>query len=175
MITVIDNFFSDKLFQAVHDEIRNCDFISLREKGLNANLEDAGDIDYPGLRTVALTTHNPILDTMIIQHIDNQRMSFTNRGYKYNQYAHLRLESDNQDDFIHTDNTDWAYLIYISKTNLDSGTKFYTEDDKEHTHIGFVQNRAVFFDCHIRHMAFNNHGTDMNDGRLTINGFCEYI
>ena len=30
------------------------------------------------------------------------------------------------------------------------------------------------FDSSIPHMAWNNHGNDLTDGRLTINGFCDY-
>ena len=48
-----------------------------------------------------------------------------------------------------------------------------TKEDKEHTFVKFVQNRIVMFDSSIPHMAWNNHGNDLTDGRLTINGFCD--
>ena len=187
MIIVVDNFFSDNLFRDVHAEVKKMNFIPLAASGPDVDLKPTEDvIDYPGSRTEPFMKHNLILDNMIIRHIDGKSLPFTNRAYKYNQYAHVRLETDNAKDFIHIDNTDWAYLIYLSKTNLESGTKFYTEDatldvdglsqdDKVQTHVKFVQNRAVFFKSSIPHMAFNNHGKSLSDGRLTINGFCSYI
>ena len=176
MIIVVDNFFDDRLFKSVYDETKNLEFASIKNDGtLTAEVAKKEKINYPGVRTESFHKVSPLLDAAIIQQLDNKSTSFTAKAYNYQQYAHLRLEKDNQDDYIHTDNTDWAYLIYMSKTNLDSGTKFYTDEDEEHAYVRFVQNRAVLFNSNIHHMAFNNHGKDMNDGRLTINGFCEYI
>jgi Rps23 Pro-64 3,4-dihydroxylase Tpa1-like proline 4-hydroxylase len=36
-----------------------------------------------------------------------------------------------------------------------------------------IKNRCVFFDSRIRHGSILNYGNDINDGRLTINGFIE--
>jgi hypothetical protein len=37
----------------------------------------------------------------------------------------------------------------------------------------FVQNRAIVFDSGYYHKAINNHGNDVNDGRLTLNIFMD--
>ena len=169
MITVIDNFLPSEVFQAVHNETKNCDF-----KAITSEMQKAGFL-WPGARSSALKTINPLLDSIIVNNIVSCHLPFTNGPFNYTQFAHLKIEEDNESDFIHIDRgDDFAWLIYMSKTNLDSGTKFYTEDEYEHNFVRFVQNRFIIFDCRIKHMAFNNYGKDLNDGRLTINGFASY-
>ena len=170
MIIVVDNFFPDDVFQRVHDEIKSCDFIPISSK-----MKSEG-VDYPGARTKELKDISTQFDRFIVHHIRNLGLPITNQVFKYWQYAHLRLKKDNKKDYIHTDiGMNFAWLIYMSETNLESGTKFYTEDDNEHTFARFVQNRIVLFaGGKIKHMAFNNHGKDLTDGRLTINGFASY-
>ncbi len=169
MITVIDNFLPTEVFQAAHTETKNCDFNPITSK-----MQKEG-FQWPGVRSSALKTINPLLDASITSALVSFYLPFTNRPFNYTQFAHLRVEKDNESDFIHTDiGDDFAWLLYMSETNLDSGTKFYTEDDYEHNFVRFVQNRFIIFDCRIKHMAFNNYGKDFNDGRLTINGFASY-
>jgi hypothetical protein len=174
MITVIDNFLPQDLFKSVHNQIKNCDFNPLT-KDPAADSYKSSEVEYPGMRTEALKKIMPFEDSYIIQHIDEERLPFTSQPYTYWQYAHLRVEDDNKNDFIHTDGwMNFAWLLYLSKTNLESGTKFYTNDNDEHTFVRFVENRFVIFDCNIKHRAFNNHGKDLKDGRLTVNGFAAY-
>ena len=46
--------------------------------------------------------------------------------WNINIFLHLRLDKDKDKDWIHKDETDeFAALIYLSKTNLDSGTKIH--------------------------------------------------
>jgi len=176
MIIVIDNFFDDRLFNTVYDEVSRLEFTDVKVGADNDGSWTAEDgIEYPGIRSQVFYKHKPLLDEAIIRQLDSTPTPFTAKAYNYYQYAHLRLEKDNEDDFIHTDNADWAYLIFMSKTNLESGTKFYTDDEKETNFVRFVQNRVVIFNSNIRHRAFNNHGKDMDDGRLTICGVCDYI
>lgn len=174
MIIVVDNFFDDRLFKSVHDEINRLEFVGVKDDS-EVTGELANKVWYPGVRTQLLNEISPLLDAVIVRQLDNMATPFTTRAYNYYQKAHLRLEKDNEGEFIHTDNADWAYLIYMSKTNLESGTKFYTDDEKETNFVRFVQNRVVIFNSNIRHRAFNNHGKDIDDGRLTICGVCDYI
>ena len=193
MIIVVDNFFDDRIFNAVYDEISRLEFNDVKVGADNDGSWTAEEgIEYPGIRSQVFYKHKPLLDEAIIRQLDSTPTPFTAKAYNYYQYAHLRLEKDNAGEYIHQDLDDWAYLIYLSETNLDSGTKMYEsvksvptvrmssfsekdkEKDKEHTLVRFVQNRIVMFDSLIPHMAWNNHGNDMSDGRLTINGFCLY-
>ena len=174
VLIVVDNFFDDRLFKSVYDEINRLEFVGVKDDS-EVTGENAEKVWYPGVRTRLLNEVSPLLDAVIVRQLDNISTPFTTKAYNYYQKAHLRLEKDNEGEFIHTDNADWAYLIYMSKTNLESGTKFYTDDEKETDFVRFVQNRLVLFDCNIKHMAFKNHGKDINDGRLTINGICDYV
>ena len=147
MITVIDNFLPEDLFESVHDEVKGCKLISLDE---HKNFEKLGErgIDYPGVRSVPLRDTNRILDSFLIKHIEGYSLPFTNKPFMYVQHAHLRVEKDNETDYIHIDGgMHFAWLLYLSKTNLESGTKFYTDDEKETSFVRFIQNRFVIFDC----------------------------
>ena len=67
----------------------------------------------------------------------------------------------------------YSMLVYLSPTNLNSGTDLYNENDEMITSFKFVQNRAVLFSSSYKHRAINNHGTDVNNGRLTLNIFMD--
>ena len=174
VLIVVDNFFDDRLFKSVYDEINRLEFVGVKDDS-EVTGENAEKVWYPGVRTRLLNEVSPLLDAVIVRQLGNISTPFTIKAYNYYQKAHLRLEKDNEGEFIHTDNADWAYLIYMSKTNLESGTKFYTDDEKETNFVRFVQNRVVIFNSNIRHRAFNDHGKDINDGRVTICGVCDYI
>ena len=62
-------------------------------------------------------------------------------------------------------------MVYLSKTNLSSGTVLYDQNKQPTTTIGFVQNRALLFNANIWHRSLNNHGSNIDDGRLTLNCF----
>jgi len=72
-----------------------------------------------------------------------------------------RLEKDNKEDYIHRDtpNVDFAYLLYLSESNPESGTKIYDSCDadknKEQQFVQFIQNRFVLFDANIRAFLLN--------------------
>lgn len=87
-------------------------------------------------------------------------------------YCHVRFEND-RDDWIHTDKGT-TILIFLSETNLESGTTFYDSNDNLTDDIGFIQNRAVMFNGSIRHMSKKNYGTSIENGRLTVNVFIEH-
>ena len=85
---------------------------------------------------------------------------------------HLRT-SNSVKDWIHTDPVDKTLLVYLSETNLDSGTCLYEEDDSPSTIVKFVQNRAVMFDGKIKHSTLQQYGNNVENGRLTLNCFFE--
>ena len=83
-------------------------------------------------------------------------------------------DEHNEKDFIHTDVPHmYSMLVYLSPTNLNSGTDLYNENDEMIASFKFVQNRAVLFSSSYKHRAINNHGTDVNNGRLTLNIFMD--
>jgi|14_taG_2_1085336.scaffolds.fasta_scaffold03629_8 hypothetical protein len=177
MIYIQDNFLDDSSFKLLDKEVRKMEFFN--QDNDPHILQDAV---YPGYRTDDWSKKYPLLDSYIIRLIERSGSPFTQQGrWEQNQYAYMRLSKDEEGEYRHTDPYDWAYLIYMSKTNLNSGTKFFeTLDDKkeleplegEIASAGFVQNRLVMFDCNIPHRSWGNHGTNFENGRLTINGFC---
>ena len=175
MIIVIDNFFAPWQLKLVTDEVKKLQFYNIA----NHPKKDTGT-DYPGIRTEDFHRDHSLLDSFIIQSVGHRNTIFSaHRPWGCQMYAHLRTKDAEKSDFIHKDlRCDWAFLIYLSETNLESGTKFYksVESSKEDDNmfVKFEQNRIIMFDSSVPHMSYNNHGKDLNDGRLTINGFCKY-
>ena len=85
-----------------------------------------------------------------------------------------RLDEHKEIDFIHKDEPHmYSMLVYLSPTNLSSGTDLYNENDEVINSVKYVQNRALVFNSSYKHKAVNNHGTDINNGRLTLNIFMD--
>tara|TARA_R110001632_G_scaffold58688_1_gene142774 strand:- start:373 stop:900 length:528 start_codon:yes stop_codon:yes gene_type:complete len=174
MLIVMDNFFKPWELGVVEKELKKEKFYN--EKNHPGNEETAR---YPGTKTDLFCRVHPLLDAFIISRLDAKQTVFTSHPYSVKQVAHLRLDGDDAQEYIHQDKPfDWAYLIYMSDTNLDSGTKMYesltSKKDEENIFVKFVYNRIVLFDVSVPHMAWGNHGKSFKDGRLTINGFCSY-
>tara|TARA_X000001036_G_C20690132_1_gene809089 strand:- start:197 stop:736 length:540 start_codon:yes stop_codon:yes gene_type:complete len=176
MIYIIDNFLDKKSFNLINQEIKQMDFF---DKDNDVNI--ANDADYPGVRTEDWSVKYPLIDNYVIRLLERSGSPFTQGSWVQNQYAYLKLAKDEKNEYKHTDPYDWAYLIYMSKTNLNSGTKFFATLDKEKkfkplegeiASASFVQNRLVMFNSNIVHRSWGDYGTNFANGRLTINGFC---
>ena len=126
---------------------------------------------WPGKRSLNLSEEEPFLYLQLMNLVENKfNLVFSN--YKsLDAYIHLRLEEDDAEDWIHTDTGD-TILIYLSPTNLSSGTSFYSDDEQEISAVKFVQNTALFFNGQIKHKSVSNYGENLEDGRMTINIFC---
>ena len=97
---------------------------------------------------------------------------FEDCSWHINTYVHLRLDKDKDQDWIHTDqDSDFAALIYLSKSNLNSGTKLFDENNNVINDIKFVQNRFVMYSARYKHVGYGHHGKNIDDGRLTLNLF----
>ena len=183
MIFVQDNFFEKNELNDVIKLVKKMKFRTCEEELASGRVEAKYFYNekewiakFPGIRTIQLGDVNPILDGFIVRKIENLGLPCTRKPFKFVQTGNLRLEKDNEEDYIHQDGVDWAYLIYLSKTNLDSGTKFYLSDneDEEHAFVRFIQNRIVIFNGDVWHSPAKNYGKSFEDGRLTINGFCTW-
>ena len=126
---------------------------------------------YPGTRSKNLYHEKPILWNYINDIIIKHKI-LDERSWNIDTFLHLRLDKDKDKDWIHKDQTeDFAALIYLSETNLNSGTKIYDENDNMIDDIKFVQNRLIMYSANYKHMGYGHHGKDINDGRLTLNLF----
>jgi hypothetical protein len=163
MIIIIDNFFNN--FNLIKDSFKNIQMFKKEEHpDLNEN--------WPGFRSKRLHEESPFLFNLFLRELFLKTNFFENKSLNIKLNLHLRLKKDNSKDWVHTDNNfDYSLLVYLSETNLKSGTVFYDENEKITSTVNFLQNRAVIFDSKILHKSLNCYGNNINDGRLTLNGF----
>jgi hypothetical protein len=126
--------------------------------------------NWPGLRSISLGTTNPIFHEYIISLLQQKKL--LDKGYwEVVSFMHLRLKEDDLNDWIHKDPDHFAALIYLSETNLNSGTYLYDEDENLINDIKFVKNRFIMYDGQYNHKGYGHHGDSIENGRLTINLF----
>ena len=168
MIKVIDNFLD------FHEE-----YYDLCKKLQYYNSKDFESVtkeknNYPGYRTNFLDKQYPFLYYSILSNIKNKFDLDLNQYKRIRAHAQIRLGVNADEDWVHRDWGD-TILIYLSPTNLESGTAIYREtaqqEYQETAMIRYIQNRAVFFTDGTLHMAKNNHGENIHDGRLTLTYF----
>ena len=126
--------------------------------------------NWPGLRSQHLTVSCPLLHELILNLILRKKL-FEKGKWEIDTFLHMRLQEHGIQDWIHTDPCEFAGLIYISDTNLSSGTKLYDEDENVVNDIKFVKNRYVMYSGRYKHMGYGHHGSSIEDGRLTLNMF----
>jgi hypothetical protein len=165
---IVDNFFDN--FNNIKDLFKNFQLFNKDEFS-----KKFGTQTWPGFRSADLWTENPILFNLIIKEIFSKfgNQPFQNKRLSMKSHIHLRLKEDNEKDWIHKDNNFATLMVFLSDTNLGSGTCLYDEN-KNLTHtINFVQNRALLFNSKIYHKSLNNYGDNLQNGRLTLNCFID--
>jgi hypothetical protein len=166
MIKIIDNFFN----VYSKDYYTFAKQLTFYEADKYKELTGHKNVDFPGRRTLQLSEVSPFFYLNIVNNVyDKFNLKLDNNA---GVYCHVRFEND-RDDWIHTDKGT-TILIFLSETNLESGTTFYDSNDNLTDDIGFIHNRAVMFNGSIRHMSKKNYGTSIENGRLTINIFIEH-
>ena len=171
---ITDNFFTDfDLIKESFKEIPLYDEKTFNKKGLGPKKNQS----WPGKRSAELSESNPFLYNLIKKEFfEKFGYVIGNRPVYIESYIHLRLQKDEAKDWVHKDlPDDFSFLVYLSDTNLDSGTCLYEEQNgKPSLTVNFLQNRALLFDSNQWHRSMNNHGHSINDGRLTLNCFIRY-
>ena len=125
---------------------------------------------WAGKRTLPLETESPFLHLHILSYLKLNGID-VDKYKKIFTHAHTRLAEDEEKDWIHKDNSNTA-LIYLSNTNLNSGTQFFADDlENEISKANFVQNTCVYFEKGLYHTSFGNHGYSIEDARMTLNIF----
>ena len=163
-IKVIYNFFN--LHKNIYNICKKLKFYNLDDFNNNFNEQH----NWPGQRTENLKRSNYTLYTHIISFLNLNNIS-TEHYKNIDAYCHIRLTEDNEKDWIHEDPCDTA-LIYLSPTNIESGTSFFADDKQtEISSVRFIQNTCIFFNQGLQHQSIGNHGQDINDARMTLNIF----
>ena len=163
---IVENFFDN--FKNIKDNFKSIPLYDL--KTFNKKFSDEVQ-NWPGKRSDNLSIRNPFLFNLIVKEMYEKFGKILPPHITMSAYIHLRLSKDK--DWVHKDrNHDLSLLVYLSETNLNSGTCLYEEDDgPPSTTINFVQNRALLFDSNVLHKSLHNHGNDIDNGRLTLNCF----
>lgn len=165
-VIVIDNFFDQ--FDEIAEGFKMFDYLSCSE------FQPPPTGKWPGKRTGSIRKINPFLYRLFIKELKDKApfLPIFGEGVEYSCVSSLQLKLAGDDDWIHSDdNVDLNALVYVSETNLSSGTSFYTKDDKEMMHVNTVCNRCVIFDSKLRHVSSNNYGSSIDDGRLIMTNF----
>ena len=158
-IIVIDNYFNDiELYYANAKEIPLYDNTEYNNK-FNKNQ------NWVGKRSDALSIANPYLNNILVENLKNNFIKYIEEGtIQITSCIHERNEKDNKNDWIHKDidNCNYVGLVYLSKTNLNSGTLFFNENNQVINDVKFVQNRALFFDARYNHVGYGHHKNRLN-------------
>ena len=167
-VLIVDNFFDN--FDNIQNEFKKVNLYNIDE----FEKKYGGDLNYPGRRSDILEKSNPFLFNLILKELSHKIGKFFDEDNYFtsiNSFIHLRLEKEQ--DWIHTDPAKITMIVYLSETNFNSGTAFYDEKDNLISESKYIKNRAVLFDGKMKHSSINNFGTDINNGRLTLNTFFE--
>jgi len=168
-VVVVDNFFED--FHRLEEGFRD---VSLWDIDNHPTQSKDKELYWPGYRSVDLKESMPFMTSLYIETV--KKKVGIDSPFKLGIYTHLRTEETEKEDYVHQDNCWVSGLVYLSRTNLDSGTQFYDSENGNITQtVKFVQNRAVFFKASMWHRVLNGHGTDIGDGRYTLNTFFGYL
>ena len=167
---IIDNFFDN--FELLEHEFKKIPLLSFSE-----NKQVTEGVKWPGKRSLHLGKTHPFIwqltNKEIQQKSGNERLMYSRWRMSVN--THLRLSEDEKPDYIHTDPDDITMIVFLSKTNLKSGLSIYDENKQETQNIKFVQNRAVLFDGKQFHRSSLNYGDNIDNGRLTLNCFINFL
>jgi hypothetical protein len=165
---IIENFFDN--FCTLENEFKKIPLFSIND------YKNTSGVTWPGKRSDSLFKSNIFLWQLVVKEIMQKSESEKLKYKSWNAHSviHLRLDEDNEKDFIHTDPDDLTIIIFLSKTNLNSGLNLYNEEKQETVNIKFVQNRAVIFDSKRFHKSSLNFGENIDNGRLTLNCFINF-
>ena len=138
---------------------------------------DEGAGSWPGTRSRNLVLTNPAMTHIFMREAGKY---FGHAALEGSLQTHMRLEKDNAGDGIHSDyGHAVSCIVYLSETNLNSGTVFMTDmpenGGQPMSHVAFVQNRAVFFSAPLFHGSMGNYGDSDDNGRFTLNFFGNYV
>ena len=173
---VVDNFFDN--FQNIQEHFKKIPLYNHTKYHKKLGKEQGSK--WPGKRSLPLNTEQPFLFNLIMNEMFVKFHNCFENGRKIKMAAsvNLRLNKDDKKDFVHTDDPYlFTLMIYLSETNLKSGTGLFDTitSKKPNTIVDFVQNRAFLFNSKIPHKSLHNYGSNINNGRLTLNCFIKYI
>jgi hypothetical protein len=150
-IYVQDNFFEKEFFKKLQAEVMSMEFRS-RYNDFSKELKKdnvMNNIYQRNFHHVVLSSNTPVVKEVV----NNIRKYFHHNPKKMVSWYFLSFP--NTPPIPHNDVSQFNCLIYLIGDKLvNNGTGFYEKLNDEyqlHTHIGFKENRAIFFDSKIFH------------------------
>ncbi len=149
-IYVQDNFFEKEFFKKLQKELYSLEFKSRYKEVKNLSKQDnENNTLQRNYHHVTLEKNTPV----VLETLKNIKKNFNCSVKKSTSY--YLLSFPNTPPIPHNDVAQFNCLIYLLGDKLiNNGTGFYEKlNDKYelHTHIGFKENRAIFFDSKIFH------------------------
>ena len=148
-IYIQDNFFEDNFLKKIQKEIVSMQFSS--------RYNDIATNDKKNLNISQRTYHQVDLsqDSLVVSEVKHKIKQHFNVGGIQEMLSYYFLSFPNTNPIPHNDKSVYNCLIYLlGDTLINNGTGFYEKNQNEyilHTHIGFKQNRAIFFSSSIWH------------------------
>jgi len=149
-IHIQDNFFDDDFFVRLQKEIVLLNFNSrLADFKKNNPDDDSNNIYQRNYHHVAIYE-----DALVYQEVTKKIKKYFNFSVK-GMTSNYFLSFPNTPAIPHKDRSIYNCLIYLVGDKLiNNGTGFYEMIEEEYilnTHVGFKENRAIFFDSKITH------------------------
>jgi len=148
-IYIQDNFFEDTFFSTLQKEVLLLEFSS--------RFNDLDEINHEDPNIYQRNYHNVALsnESKVVLEVKKNIKKYFDHTVK-NINSNYFLSFPNTPPIPHEDgDSSYNCLIYLIGDKLvNNGTGFYEKLNDEyqlHTHIGFKENRAIFFDSSIYH------------------------
>jgi len=169
MLQVANNFFQD--LDRFHNYLKDIPLYTQEEFNNINNVKDS----WPGFRSLEIFDNHPFLGFLFLSEFRKNFPGVNIKQLNIGLYLHLRLADDQEKDWVHTDSGVYTCIIYLNNTNYDSGTQIFNEVTKQEYKVindtKYVKNTAVIFDSSTPHKSVLNFGSDIHNGRLTLNAF----
>jgi len=157
-IQIKDNFLTEKELKIIQSNVNKIDYTATVK----------GDGNFGFRHTIKKNSENEWFFEKI------KKQFFPNDNLKlWSNDLHYHLRHNSKKVMAHVDDNQYNFLLFLKgKELVYNGTGFYTNYNL-HTYIGFVENRALFFD------GKNNIHTDLqalgeSSFRHTVNIFYDY-
>ena len=129
-LKIIDNFFSKKEFQILQRNVFNLDMRPMKNNNGTYGFRHTFDVD---------KNNQWLFDKIKQNFFLNKELKVVNASY------HLRHNKEKV--MAHKDDCAYNFILYLKGQQLMyNGTGFYDKNNNLNTYVGFVENRALFFD-----------------------------
>ena len=147
-IFIQDNFFDHNVLKEIQQKMLTSEFKSRYQDTLHDDQQN-NNLYQRNYHHIALPDESDV--SLEVKKNIKKHFNVTVIGMKSNYF----LSFPNTPAIPHDDNGLYNCLIYLlGDTKINNGTGFYEQEDDKfslHTHIGFKENRAIFFTSSIWH------------------------